>query len=150
MNNWWEDSLDCSLSCENINWKQWWCKNGDHCDKTKNDSTKNPQQATRHFYRSSRIVLSLMGFITWDTDGVTARIPFWAALKARLWGCQCRSVHRFAPDWNISTTRGRIAMKFCADIHGPQRMNSTDFGDPLTFPCHEIWYTSSCPPQDEL
>ena len=25
------------------------------------------------------------------------------------------------------------AIKVCADIHGAQRMNPTDFGDPLTF-----------------
>ncbi len=25
-------------------------------------------------------------------------------------------------------------MKFGTDIHGAQRMNSSDFGDPLTFP----------------
>ncbi len=24
-------------------------------------------------------------------------------------------------------------MKLCKDIHGPHRMNPTDFGDPLTF-----------------
>lgn len=25
-------------------------------------------------------------------------------------------------------------MKFCTDIHGPQRVKPTDFGDPLTIP----------------
>lgn len=32
------------------------------------------------------------------------------------------SVHQFAPDWNISATAGRIAMKFCTNSRGPQRM----------------------------
>ena len=61
-------------------------------------------------------------------------------------------------------------MKFCTDIHDPQKMNPTDFGDPLTFPvvggttsyfsmkylnyywidCDEIWFSHSCSPQDEL
>ncbi len=40
----------------------------------------------------------------------------------------------FGPDRNVLTAIGRIAVKFCADIHGPQRMNATGFGDPLTFP----------------
>ncbi len=31
----------------------------------------------------------------------------------------------------ISTT---IAIKFCTNINGPQRMNHTDFGDHLIFP----------------
>lgn len=29
---------------------------------------------------------------------------------------------------------GWIVVKFCADIHGLQRMNPDSFGDPLTFP----------------
>ncbi len=36
------------------------------------------------------------------------------------------SFHNFGPDWNISTTVEWIAMKFGADIHGPQRMNPND------------------------
>lgn len=29
--------------------------------------------------------------------------------------------------------QAEIAMKFYTDIHGPQRMNPSAFGDPLTF-----------------
>ncbi len=41
----------------------------------------------------------------------------------------------------ILTTTGWIAMKFCTDIYGPQRMNPTDFGDLMTFPKrhHEVF-----------
>lgn len=35
---------------------------------------------------------------------------------------------------NISTTDGSVVMKFGADVHGYQIMNSTNFGDSLTFP----------------
>ncbi len=41
-------------------------------------------------------------------------------------------VYHFGVDWNISTTIGLIA-QFCTDVHGPDRMKSTDVGDPLTF-----------------
>lgn len=41
-------------------------------------------------------------------------------------------VHDF-PDCNISTSTGWITMKFDTDIHGPQKINPIDFGDPLTF-----------------
>lgn len=34
---------------------------------------------------------------------------------------------------NISTTTRWIAVQFCTDIHGAQRMNLTYFGVPLTF-----------------
>ncbi len=37
------------------------------------------------------------------------------------------SVHYFCPDWNVSATVWEIAMKFCTDIHGPQKMNPTDY-----------------------
>ncbi len=43
----------------------------------------------------------------------------------------CWLIHHFGP--NISTTIGWIVIKFCTDVHGSQRMNPTDFGDPLTF-----------------
>ncbi len=43
----------------------------------------------------------------------------------------CQSV---GPPRNISTTIGWINMKFCTNIHGPQKMNPKNFGDPLTFP----------------
>lgn len=35
---------------------------------------------------------------------------------------------------NISQQIWQIAMKFCTDIHSPQKMTPTDFGDHLTFP----------------
>ena len=35
-----------------------------------------------------------------------------------------------------STTIGWIGVEFGSDIHGPQRMSPTDFGDPLTFLQH--------------
>ncbi len=38
----------------------------------------------------------------------------------------------FDPDWNISATTGWLALKLWV-IHGPQRMNPTDFGDSLSF-----------------
>ncbi len=47
-------------------------------------------------------------------------------------GWQCWSVHRFGPDWNISVTSGRIAMKLCTNVYGPQTRNPTDFSDPMT------------------
>ncbi len=68
----------------------------------------------------------------------------------------CQSVHHSCPDWNISTTG--LCMHSC-----PQKLNPTDFGDPLNLPvvpscgshfwflvkcldnlwvdCHEIWFT---------
>lgn len=36
------------------------------------------------------------------------------------------SVHPFGPDLIISTTPGWIALKECADIHGPWRMSPYD------------------------
>lgn len=45
----------------------------------------------------------------------------------------CRLIHHVAQDRNISTTVGLIALKFCADVTDPQRMNPTDFGNPLSF-----------------
>lgn len=40
------------------------------------------------------------------------------------------SVQHFDPDWNILI--GCTAMKFCMDIHEPQRMNPGDFDYPLS------------------
>ncbi len=40
----------------------------------------------------------------------------------------------FCPDWNIFTTMEWMIMKFCTDIHGLQRMDPMDLGDPLTLP----------------
>ncbi len=37
-------------------------------------------------------------------------------------------------DWNISTIIQWIAMKFCAQVHGPRKILYIDFNDPLTFP----------------
>ncbi len=69
-------------------------------------------------------------------------------------------VNHDGPDWNISTI-GWTAMKLCTVIDSPQRMNPTDFGDPLTYTlvppwgshfwflikclniatdCHDIWH----------
>lgn len=63
---------------------------------------------------------------------------FLAKLAAWLYGWPCqsvgRSVHHFGPDWNISITLGWIALQLCSDIHCPQRMKPTSFGEPLTFP----------------
>ncbi len=59
----------------------------------------------------------------------------------------CQWVQLFGLDWNISTTFGWIALKFCTDIHGAQRINPNDFGDPLTFPLAPpagITYHLSC------
>ncbi len=50
----------------------------------------------------------------------------------------CLLVNHSGPDWNISTAIGWIAMTLCTDIHGPQRINLTDFGDPLNFHQHKI------------
>ncbi len=50
-----------------------------------------------------------------------------------------RSVHHFGTNWNIWTVIGRIAMKFCTDIHGPQRINPSDFGDLLAFSFVPPW-----------
>ncbi len=55
----------------------------------------------------------------------------------------------FVPDYNIAITIRGIAMKFCTDIHGPQRMKPTDFGDPLTFPLGSprdwhMWFWVKC------
>ena len=53
--------------------------------------------------------------------------------------------HHF-PNWNITT----IAMTFCADIRGPQRMNPNDFSDHLIFPLLDglPWHLG--PPRDKL
>ncbi len=40
-------------------------------------------------------------------------------------------LHRFCPHSNISATKRWIAMKFCTDIHDPQRMYHNDFVDPM-------------------
>lgn len=40
---------------------------------------------------------------------------------------------------SVSATIGWIDMKFCSDIHVLQRMNQSDFGDPLTFPLRPPW-----------
>ncbi len=51
-------------------------------------------------------------------------------------GWQClsvgRSVHHFGPDWNISRTIRWIAIKSGTEIHVAWKMNSNNFGDPLT------------------
>ncbi len=41
-------------------------------------------------------------------------------------------------------TSGWIVMKFCTDIHGPQMMYCTEFGDPLTFPLAPPWDWHLC------
>lgn len=48
-----------------------------------------------------------------------------------LLGWQCWLV---SSDNDISKTTGLITIIICTDNHGHHRMNSTDFGDPLTFP----------------
>lgn len=75
------------------------------------------------------------------------------------------SVHHFSLYGNISAV-GWIDVKFCTDICVPQRMKSSDFCDPLTFPpspsaglmvlsemfsldFHEIWYRFSWRPDHE-
>lgn len=47
-----------------------------------------------------------------------------AMLAAWLYGWKCQPVHHFDPDWKMSTA---------TVVHGPQRMNPADSGDPLTF-----------------
>lgn len=39
------------------------------------------------------------------------------------------AITQFGPDWNILAA---IAVTDCTDIHGAQRVNPTDFDDPLT------------------
>ncbi len=90
-----------------------------------------------------------------------------AAVALRMAMLFCRSVHHFGADWNISTNNWWIAVKFCTDINGLQRMNPTDFGDLQSFPqvpqrgwhlwfsvkcldifwmdCHEIWLDTVFP-----
>ena len=53
-------------------------------------------------------------------------------------GRMIMSVHYFTPEWNILTF-GCIGMKFGADIYGPQRINPTDFGYPLSFTLVPPW-----------
>lgn len=48
-----------------------------------------------------------------------------------------RSVSHFGPDGDFSTT---IRLKFGREIHGPQRLDPSDFGELLTSP--------KAPPQD--
>lgn len=43
------------------------------------------------------------------------------------------------PHENISTAIEWIAKKCCTDINNTQRMNPSDFGDPLTFPLASPW-----------
>ncbi len=47
--------------------------------------------------------------------------------------CACKQLFSLLFQTEVSTV-GWIAMEFCTDIHGFQRMNPNDFGDPLTFP----------------
>lgn len=63
---------------------------------------------------------------------------FVARLALWLYGWQfiCWSVAHFGPDWNVSTSTRWTAMKFCLDVHVPQRMNPTDFGVPI---CPLLW-----------
>lgn len=51
------------------------------------------------------------------------------------------SVHHVGPDWRISTTTGRIDVKFGKPVHVVQKMNATNYGDPLTFPLAQsaVW-----------
>ncbi len=70
--------------------------------------------------------------------------PSWFAASIGFWRASRDgngSVHHFGPDWNTSTTTGWIAIKFCTDSWSPQRVNPSDFGDPLTgwMDCLEIW-----------
>lgn len=54
---------------------------------------------------------------------------FCSLALVRCWSDGCQSttlVQTSQEQW--------IAMRFCVDISGPQRMNPTDYGDPLTFP----------------
>ena len=49
------------------------------------------------------------------------------------------SLHRFGSDCNISSSIGWFTMKLCCAIHDPQRINPTDFDDPLTSPLAPPW-----------
>lgn len=51
------------------------------------------------------------------------------SLKMKLWSCQSM----FLPTI-ISSAVSLIVKKSGANVHGPQRMNPTDVGDPLTLP----------------
>ncbi len=53
----------------------------------------------------------------------------WATTLTVLYYCHYRWLRL-----SISTTIWWLAMKFCTDIHGPQRINPNDVGAPLTFP----------------
>lgn len=41
-------------------------------------------------------------------------------------------LHYFGPNWTLTTIEW-VSMEFGSQIYGPQRINPTDFGDPLTF-----------------
>ncbi len=45
-----------------------------------------------------------------------------------------KSVPHFGLDLNTLETNMSTAIKFCTDIHGPQRINTIECGDLLTFP----------------
>ncbi len=44
------------------------------------------------------------------------------------------SIHHFSQNWNIWATLAWTAMIFFTDIHGAQRMNPGDSGNPMIFP----------------
>lgn len=85
---------------------------------------------------------------------------FFALLVAKLQGWEGRSGS--APLWfrlKYLNSDKWIAMNFCANIHGPRRMNPRHFISchqevdtvfNYWLVCHEIWYRHSCSSVDEL
>lgn len=72
----------------------------------------------------------------WDAGIIIVSVFSHASIVAMLvdW-----SVNHFGPHSNISTIIGWITMKFNSGIQGVQRINTTDFNDPLTFPVAQPW-----------
>ena len=70
--------------------------------------------------------IDFYGFFSPSTHWLPAMFKRW--LKE----CQCWSVDR--SNTVVQTDISHIGLTFCADIHGPLRMNPTGFSGPLTFP----------------
>lgn len=87
----------------------------------------------------TKVVPLLKGTKKWRKTATTEdHIWFLATLACKAMSA-CWLVHHFGSDWNSSTTIGWTDMKFCTDIHSPQRMNPYGFGDPLIFPLAPPW-----------
>lgn len=86
-----------------------------------------------------------------QTDGeeTTAKVAATTAEQSLgvQWYCQFTTNAKSTSQYNsLSSSIKQIAVIFCTDIHGHQRMKSSDFGNARTFPPVQpwVWITMKC------